>query len=808
MKNLVIVESPAKAKTIEKFLGKDFTVKSSYGHIRDLAKKNLGIDIEKDFEPNYEVDPDKKKVVAELKESVKKAEMVYLASDEDREGEAIAWHLAQVLKLDNKTSKRIVFHEITQKAIVKAIENPRDIDQHLVNAQQARRILDRIVGFEISPLLWKKIKPSLSAGRVQSVAVRLLVERDREIQAFDSQSSYKTTGHFVYTKDKRDYIIEAELNKRLDENEVNQLLTVSAKHQFSVSDIQTKPAKKSPSAPFTTSTLQQEASRKFGFSVAQTMVVAQRLYESGHITYMRTDSTNLSEDAIADAKSQITKLFGEEYSNVRRYTTKTKGAQEAHEAIRPTYFEHEQISGNAADQRLYELIWKRTLASQMSDAKLEKTNITIPTPEKEYKFVATGEVIKFDGFLKLYIESVEEDDDSKETKNSKILPPIQVGQDLETKLIEAIERFTLHPPRYSEATLVRKLEELGIGRPSTYAPTISTIQQRGYVVKEDRPGNTRQISIIALQNSAIKKSKRAENYGAEKSKLFPTDIGIVVNDYLVEKFDGIMNYGFTANIEKIFDDIADGNVEWQKMIKDFYFPFHDTVTEAAQEKEGKKVGERILGIEPESGKQISVRIGRYGPMAQIGVADDEEKPKFASLRPNQSLESITLKEALDLFAPPKDYGIFEDETITFGIGRFGPYLKHKGLFYSIAKTEDIDLIDHNRAIEIILAKREADAKKVIQRFDEQPELLILNGRYGPYISYQKKNFKIPKTQDPASLTIEQCFELINSQESSKKGKTTRGTKVTKSTTTKPKTTKSTVVKAKTTTKSKKSTDKK
>ncbi len=778
MKNLVIVESPAKAKTIEKFLGKDFTVKSSYGHIRDLSKKNLGIDIENGFLPDYEIDPDKKKVVAELKEGVKKAEMVYLASDEDREGEAISWHLAEVLKLDLNKSKRIVFHEITQKAIQNAIQNPRDIDQNLVNAQQARRVLDRLVGFEISPLLWKKIKPSLSAGRVQSVAVRLIVEREREIQSFNAHSSFKVTGLFLYQKDRQEYIIEAELNKRLNEKEVMELLNQSAKYQFSVSDIQTKPARKSPAAPFTTSTLQQEASRKFGFSVSQTMVIAQRLYENGLITYMRTDSTNLSEDAITGAKEQITEMFGNEYSQVRRYATKAKGAQEAHEAIRPTYFQNQKIKGNATDQKLYELIWKRTLASQMSDAQLEKTTITIPSPNKDYRFVATGEVIKFEGFLKLYIES-SDDEDEKEGKETKLLPPIQVGQNLDTETIEAIERFSLHPPRYSEATLVKKLEKLGIGRPSTYAPTISTIQQREYVVKEDRPGDKRNITVIRLHENMIKRSEKQENFGSEKAKLFPTDIGTVVNDYLVEKFKDILDYGFTAGIEKEFDDIANGTMVWNEMLKQFYHPFHHTVEKASQEKEKKRVGERILGVEPKSGKPVSVRIGRYGAMVQIGSADDEEKPRFASIRPDQSLETITLKEALKLFAPPKNYGTFEGETITFGAGRFGPYLRHNGQYYSINKNIDLNSIDNRKAIEIIMDKREANARKTIKTFENHPDLLVLQGRFGPYISYQKQNYKIPKTQKPEELTLENCFELINNQEPSGKSKTAKSAKTAK-----------------------------
>ncbi|HPW66494.1 MAG TPA: type I DNA topoisomerase [Salinivirgaceae bacterium] len=784
MKNLVIVESPAKAKTIEKFLGKDYTVKSSYGHIRDLSKKNLGIDIEDGFIPNYEIDPGKQKIVTELKENVKKANMVYLASDEDREGEAIAWHLAEVLKLDKKNSKRIVFHEITQKAIEHAIKNPRDIDQNLVNAQQARRVLDRLVGFEISPLLWRKIKPSLSAGRVQSVAVRLIVEREREIQNFNSSSSFKVIGHFICHKNNQDYLIKAELNKRLNEKEVKELLTACSEYEFSVSEIQTKPARRTPAAPFTTSTLQQEASRKFGFSVSQTMVIAQRLYENGFITYMRTDSTNLSEDALAAAKKQITSVFGQEYSQTRRYTTKAKGAQEAHEAIRPTYFQNQSIKGNAADQKLYDLIWKRTVASQMSDAIIEKTTITIPSPKKEYKFIATGEIIKFDGFLKLYKESYDDENEDKDTEQNIGLPPIKEGQPLINSLIEATERFSQHPPRYSEATLVRKLEELGIGRPSTYAPTISTIQQREYVVKEDREGDKRKIKIIKLQNKVIKDLEKSETYGAEKSKLFPTDIGIVVNDYLVDKFDNIMNYSFTADIEKEFDDIAAGSLQWDQMLSEFYTPFHETVVKASTEKEKKRVGERVLGTDPKSGKPISVKIGRYGAMAQIGTSDDDEKPRFAALRADQSIETITLEEALQLFAPPKNFGAFEGHEITYGSGRFGPYLKHNGLYYSIKKTENIDHIDNKRAIEIILKKREADTQKIIKTFEENVDIKILRGRFGPYISYQKKNYKIPKTENPEELSLESCLEIINKQDSSKKTEKSKTAKTKKASKTK------------------------
>lgn len=771
MKNLVIVESPAKAKTIEKFLGKDYTVKSSFGHIRDLSKKKYGINIENNFEPDYEISSDKVKVVAELKKEVAKAQTVYLASDEDREGEAIAWHLAEVLKLDKKNTKRIVFHEITKKAIETAIQTPRDIDQNLVNAQQARRVLDRLVGFELSPLLWKKIRPSLSAGRVQSVAVRLLVEREREINAFNSQSSFKVSGYFAFEKNSRQYYIDTELNKKLDENEVLKFLKLSTLHKFQVSDVQTKPGKKSPAAPFTTSTLQQEASRKFGFSVLQTMVIAQRLYENGHITYMRTDSTSLSEEATDGAKKQIAKLYGEEYSQTRHFTTKIKGAQEAHEAIRPTYFENSTIKGAATDQKLYELIWKRAVASQMSDAILEKTTIVVPTPIDDYKFIASCEIIKFDGFLKLYIETADEDDDSE---NQKLLPPIQTGQQLDNQRMEAVERFTLHSPRYSEASLVKKMEELGIGRPSTYAPTISTIQQRQYVVKEDRPAQTRIVKIIELQGTNIKSTKKKENYGAEKAKLFPTDIGTVVNDYLVEKFNNIMNYSFTAEIEKEFDDIADGTVVWNNMIANFYNPFHQDVIGAEKVKE-KRLGERILGTDPASGHTVLVRIGRFGPLVQIGTTEEIEQPVYAPLRSGQSMETITFAEALSLFDQPKDYGIFEDEPITFGSGRFGPYLKHKKLYYSIPNGVNKDEIDHEKAVQIILDKREQQSKKTIKTFDENPDLKILNGRYGPYISYQKNNFKIPKDKEAKELTLIESLEIINNaveKGTSKKQRTT------------------------------------
>ncbi len=760
MKKLVIVESPAKAKTIEKFLGSEYVVKSSYGHIRDLSKKNLGIDINNNFTPTYEVDPDKKKIVSELKESVKKSETVYLASDEDREGEAIAWHLAEVLNLDPSSTKRIVFHEITSKAITNAIKNPRQIDLNLVNAQQARRVLDRLVGFEISPLLWKKIKPALSAGRVQSVAVRLIVEREREIQNFKPESSYKVTGLFTFDIGNKEHILEAELNKRISEKEAEELLTSCSDYFFTVSEIQTKPGRKSPAPPFTTSTLQQEASRKFGFSVAQTMTIAQRLYENGYITYMRTDSTNLSQEAIQSAKDQIIKTFGAEYSNPRQYQTKIKGAQEAHEAIRPTYLDKPKISGSAADQKLYELIWKRTIASQMSDALLEKTSITIPAPyKKDYKFISSAEIVKFDGFLKLYTES--SDDDETTQTEAKLLPPISIGQKLRAKSIEALERFTQYPPRYTEASLVKKLEELGIGRPSTYAPTISTIIQRKYVVKEDRPGQVRNIKAIRLENNNISKSTQNESYGNEKAKLFPTDIGTVVNDFLISKFPEILDYGFTADMEKKFDEIAQGLVNWVDIVKSFYQTFHPTVISAEKSKEPQRIGERVLGIDPKSGKKVSVKIGRFGPMVQIGEAKDKDKPAFASLPQHLSIESITLEQALKLFDTPNPIGTYENDPITYGTGRFGPFLKHKGKYYSIPKDLSLEEITCEQAIKIITQKRESEASKIIKQFEQKPGLFISKGRFGPYISYNEKNYRIPKNLNPQDLTLEQCLEIIN-----------------------------------------------
>ncbi|MCF8371704.1 MAG: type I DNA topoisomerase [Bacteroidales bacterium] len=767
-KNIVIVESPAKAKTIEKFLGKDFMVKSSFGHIRDLSKKNFGIDLEKNFEPVYEISPEKKKVVTELKKLTKDADMVWLASDEDREGEAIAWHLYETLNLKPAKTKRIVFHEITKEAILKAVENPREIDMNLVNAQQARRVLDRIVGFELSPVLWKKVKPSLSAGRVQSVAVRLIVEREREIINFQAESLFRVYAYFTVTGNNGKVSeLKAELSKRYKRiEEVREFLELCKQAEFKVDDVTKRPTKKSPSAPFTTSTLQQEASRKLGFSVSQTMSVAQKLYESGFITYMRTDSVNLSNLAIATTKSEIEKEFGPEYSKVRNFKTKSKGAQEAHEAIRPTYMSNKTVEGSKQEQRLYELIWKRTAASQMADAQLEKTTVNISISNSQERFVASGEVLIFDGFLKLYIEST--DDESENGDDSKsLIPPLSVNQILEYKRIESIEKYSQKPARFTEASLVKQLEELGIGRPSTYAPTISTVQNRGYVVKEDRPGTERNFQYLLLESGTIKEEVKTETFGTEKSKLFPTDIGIVVSDFLLKNFVDIMDYNFTAFVEKEFDEIADGDLIWQKMIDSFYRPFHKLVEHTVETSKAGN-GRRELGTDPASGKPVSVRIGRYGPMAQIGENEDEEKPKFASLRKEQSIETITLEEALDLFKLPRDVGMFEDEKVIVASGRFGPYVKHKNSFYSLKKGEDDPMtIELERAIVLIEEKREADKQKHIKSFDSEPELAILNGRWGPYISYKKKNYKIPKTTEPASLELEDCMELIEAGDKAK-----------------------------------------
>jgi DNA topoisomerase-1 len=757
IENLVIVESPAKAQTIEKFLGKGFVVKSSYGHIRDLEKNTLSIDLEHNYQPLYVIPEDKKKLVSELKKLVKDARMVWLASDEDREGEAISWHLFEVLSLKKEKTRRIVFNEITKDAILKAIENPRFIDDNLVNAQQARRLLDRMVGYEISPILWRKVRPSLSAGRVQSVAVRLIVEREREIRAYVSTSSFKVSANFQLEDAKKTLLI-ADLPQKIETSaQTLEFLGKCKNATFKVADVITKPSKKSPAAPFTTSTLQQEASRKLGYSVSQTMAIAQKLYESGKITYMRTDSVNLSETAMNMAKSTILKEFGEKYSNPRQYKTKAKGAQEAHEAIRPTYMENNTVDGSPQEKRLYELIWKRTIASQMSDAALEKTTAIIDISTTHEKFEAVGEVIKFDGFLKVYLEST---DDENEEENTKILPPLNVGQILDLKLINATERFTYHPPRYTEASLVKKLEELGIGRPSTYAPTISTIQQRGYVVKEDREGEERKYKVMVLKNNQIEESVKSEITGAEKAKLFPNDIGIVVNDFLMSYFQNILDYNFTASVEKQFDEIAEGNLKWTDMLDTFYNPFHSKVEETIAKSE-RNVGERNLGVDPQTGKPVLVKIGRFGPMAQIGEASDEEKPKFASLLKGQRIETITLQEALELFKLPRKVGEFEGKDITAGIGRFGPYIVHNSKFISLkAGVDDPYTIATERSVELIIKKREDDKNKTIKTFAEDKDILVLNGRFGPYISYKKENFKIPKSKDAASLTYEECVELM------------------------------------------------
>ncbi|HOT14454.1 MAG TPA: type I DNA topoisomerase [Bacteroidales bacterium] len=773
VENLVIVESPAKAKTIEKFLGKSFTVMSSFGHIRDLAKKNLGIDIKNNFNPDYVVSDDKKKIVAELKKNVKEAKMVWLASDEDREGEAIAWHLAEVLQLDEKKTKRIVFNEITKEAIQNAIKNPRNIDKNLVDAQQARRILDRLVGFELSPVLWKKVKPSLSAGRVQSVAVRLLVDREREIIAFKPSSSYKTVAVFEVVDNKgKKVLLEAELDEKFNTKaKALEFLKACSKAQFSIEDVVTKPSKRSPSAPFTTSTLQQEASRKLGFSVSQTMTIAQKLYEAGKITYMRTDSVNLSETALKACKEVINKEFGNEYHNLRQYKTKSKGAQEAHEAIRPAYFDQETVQGSAAEKKLYSLIYKRTLASQMSDALFERTTVSIKVEGLPYHFVATGEVLKFDGFLKMYIES---NDEESESDNLKILPPLTKNQPLNVKNITSTERFTHHPPRYTEASLVRKLEELGIGRPSTYAPIISTIQQREYVVKTDRDGSERNFDVLKLENKNVTELTEKETFNAEKAKLFPTDIGILVTDYLVDHFKDIMDYNFTANVEKDFDEIAEGKMLWTKMLDAFYAPFHKKVEMAIATRENTK-GDRLIGNDLVSGKPIIARIGRFGPMVQIGQSDDEEKPRYAKLQPGQYIETITLEQALNLFQLPKKLGSYENYEVSVGIGRFGPYILHHAKYYSLVKgVDDPYNITLQRAIELINDKREKDKNKVINSFEYQKsEIQVLNGRFGPYICYNKENYKIPKNTDATKLTAEQCIDIIQKGASTTKTKKKR-----------------------------------
>lgn len=760
-KNLVIVESPAKAKTIEKFLGKDFVVMSSFGHIRDLPSKDMSIDLENNFEPNYIITEDKVKVVKELKAAVEKAEFVWLASDEDREGEAIAWHLKEALNLDESKTKRIVFNEITKNAILKAVENPRDIDLNLVNAQQARRVLDRIVGYEISPILWKKVKPSLSAGRVQSVAVRLIVEREREIENFKENKTYKVVADFQTTKQA---LISATLNQRFETKEqALEFLKESSSADFTVQAVETKPAKQSPAAPFTTSTLQQEASRKLGFPVARTMQVAQQLYEAGYITYMRTDSVNLSDLALSQAKELILKEYGEEYFKSRKYSNKIKGAQEAHEAIRPTVLSNEEINADAAGQRLYDLIRKRTIASQMADAKLEKTNITINISNRGEKYLCQGEVILFDGFMKVYQHTANDEEETENT-NQKLLPAVSQGEKLQHLTTKATETFNNHPPRYNEASLVKKLEDLGIGRPSTYAPTISTIQKREYVIKMDKPASVREIEIIISQNNTIKQISKKENYGAEKSKLNPTDIGTIVTDFLSQHFTDVIDYNFTAEAEKEFDSIAQGKEDWKNMIRDFYTPFHNEVL--ASEKTERSSGERLLGVDSQSGKNVYAKIGRFGAMIQIGESTDEEKPRFASLTKEQSINTITLEEALNLFKLPRVVGQYNGMDIIANTGRFGPYISHNKVNASIPKTSSPMTISLEECIALLEEKNKKQLP--IKTFANGAELL--NGRYGAYIKYDGNNYKIPKTMTPESIDEKTLEEIINQEPTNKKGK--------------------------------------
>ena len=757
-KNLVIVESPAKAKTIEKFLGKDYKVMSSYGHICDLKKKEFSINTET-FEPEYEIPAEKEKLVNTLKNEVKKADTVWLASDEDREGEAISWHLFTVLGLKPENTKRIVFHEITKNAIINAIEKPRDIDTNLVYAQQARRVLDRIVGFKLSPVLWRKVKPALSAGRVQSVTVRLIVEREREINRFTTESGYRVTAIFELPGEEG--TLNTELSRRFKTKEEAEKFLDSCKEAtFVIDDVTTKPFKKSPAAPFTTSTLQQEAARKLGFTVSQTMMVAQRLYESGYITYMRTDSVNLSSLCIGASKGVVTDLYGEKYHKSRNYATSSKGAQEAHEAIRPTYMTNTTIEGTVPEKRLYELIWKRTIASQMADAIVEKTTVNIAISGHDDSFVATGEVTVFDGFLQVYRESTDDEQGSE----LAAIPAVHKGNSLKAKEITATERFTQHPPRYTEASLVRKLEELGIGRPSTYAPTISTIQQRGYVEKGNKSGETRIYNILTLKNGKITAKEGKETVGAEKAKLMPTDIGIVVNDFLLECFPEIMDYNFTATVEKDFDEIADGKRNWSELISEFYKEFEPKIEGLIQTKNEHKVGERVLGNDPASGKPVSVKIGRFGPIVQIGSASDEEKPRFAQMKPGQTLETITLEEALDLFSLPRTLGEYLGESVTIGAGRFGPYIKHGAAYVTLPKSHDPLTVSLEEAAELIEAKRKAEAERIIKSFAENADLQVLNGRFGPYIAYKGSNYKLPKNVTPAELSLEECLDIVNKQQ--------------------------------------------
>lgn len=774
-KKLLIVESPSKAKTIQKYLGKDYIIESSYGHVRDLPKKDISIDVEKNYAPNYVVSADKKDVVKRLKKLAKEVDEVLLATDEDREGEAISWHLCELLGLDVKTAKRVTYTEVTKEAILKAIENPRGLRMGLVNAQQARRVVDRLVGYKLSPVLWKKVKPSLSAGRVQSVAVRIIVEREREIIAFKPQSSFKVSALFD-VEDEYGKIVQlkADLSKnKQDENAAQTFLENCKEATFTINSVEKKPAKRNPAPPFTTSTLQQEASRKLGFPVAKTMLVAQKLYEAGHITYMRTDSLNLSQTAINGAANAIKSNYGENYLKTRQFSTKSEGAQEAHEAIRPTDFSNMEAGSNYDEKRLYDLIWKRSIASQMSPAELERTLVQVGLSNSDEQLQAKGEVLKFDGFLKVYLEGRDDEDEDEDT--SGMLPPLKEGQILDLNEVSATERFTRPPARYTEASLVKKLEEQGVGRPSTYAPTISTIQKRTYVLKDSREGEERDFRLLKLKNNKLTSKVSKETFGTEKSKLFPTDIGMVVTDFLVENFPEIVDYDFTASIETQFDEIAKGNYEWQKMVDEFYKPFEKLV-EDTLENADRASGERHLGTHPESGKQVIARMGRYGPMAQIGSPDDEEKPQYAKLLPTQHIETITFEEALDLFKLPRKVGEFEDKEIKASIGRFGPYVVHNNKFVSITKASGLDpyTINEEEAIELIKAKRKADAEKFIKEFPEE-EIQILNGRWGPYIKKGKSNFKIPKDVEAETLTLEQTIEILNNQPA-KKGRAKKAKK--------------------------------
>ena len=777
-KNLVIVESPAKAKTIQKFLGSDYKVMSSFGHIRDLHKKDFSIDVEDGFKPLYEIPEDKEEQVKKLKDEASKAEVVWLASDEDREGEAIAWHLFEVLGLSEENTRRIVFHEITEPAILEAIKHPRSIDLNLVDAQQARRVLDRIVGFELSPVLWRKIMPGLSAGRVQSVAVRLVAEREKEIKAFKSEPYYRVTGQFANGEGSE---FTAELNKHLADKEAAMAFLEDCRQAtYKVKDVTVKPLKRSPAPPFTTSTLQQEAARKLGLSVKQTMRLAQRLYEEGFITYMRTDSVNLSNLALGTISKEIKENIGENYLKVRHYRTTSKGAQEAHEAIRPTYISNHTINGTPQEKRLYDLIWKRTIASQMADAELEKTVANITVSGRNEIFVAEGEVVKFDGFLKVYFESTDENNVASPELHT--LPVLTRDEDLAAQAITAIQRYTQQPNRYTEASLVRRLEELGIGRPSTYAPIISTIQERNYVEKGEDKGQKRDYEVMTLKADKITTEKKSEIFGVEKGKLIPTDVGMVVNEFLVQYFPSIMDYNFTAKVENEFDEVAKGNVVWNKEIADFYEGFHPSISQVSSLRLEHKVGERILGNDPKTGLPVMVKIGRYGPLVQMGTADSDVKPRFASLQRGQSIETLTLEEALKLFDLPRELGDFEASPITIGVGHYGPYVKHNGKYVSIPKEMSPTAITLDEAIELIKAQRENEAKKVLKTFDEDPELIVLNGRYGPYIVYKKQNVKIPKGKDAESLTLEECRAIVADESNISKGTARKRATRTRSTT--------------------------